>query len=63
MDDHGAFGAEIGECFGHGLDEGLGVDADELSFGVGGVGERAEEVEDGGEAEGSGVRSWYFTAG
>jgi len=49
--DGGAGGAESSERFGDEREEGGVVDADELSLSVGGVGERAEEVEEGREAE------------
>lgn len=52
MDDHGARGAEAEESGGHLVEGGWVVDAEELVASARGVGERAEEVEDGGKGEG-----------
>ena len=51
MDDPGALGAERGQHLGHGLDPGLGEDAEKLAPRPGRIGERAHEIEDGAGAE------------
>ena len=53
VDDEGVAGAEQGHGFGDERDEVRGVDAHDLGGGSGGVGERAEEIEDGADAEGA----------
>ena len=56
VDDERVAGAEEGEGFGDDGNEVGGVDADHLRGCCGGVGKRAEEVEDGADAEGTAER-------
>lgn len=49
--DDGSLGAQSRERAGHRFCEGEVIDADELAAGAGGVRQRAEEIEDGAEAE------------
>ncbi len=53
MDDEGVADAEQAHGLGDDGDEVGGVDAHDLGAGAGGVGERAEHVEDGAHAEGA----------
>lgn len=52
VDDHRTMGAEAEECGGHCVEGGGVVDTEELVSSVGGIGERSEEIEDGGKPEG-----------
>jgi len=53
VDDEGVAGAEEGHGFGYERDSVWSVDTHDLGGGSGGIGEGAEEVEDGADAEGS----------
>src|SRR5207244_8629561 len=53
VDDEGVAGVEEDHGFGGERDEMRGVDAHDLGGGSGGVGERADEMEDGADAEGA----------
>ena len=63
MDDHGAFDSEVEERLGHGDDEFVFVHADELVIRAGGVGQRADGVEDRRHAEGFAGRHCVFDGG
>jgi hypothetical protein len=47
----GALGAQRPQGLGHRLDEAMGRDADHLALGAGRIGQRAQQVEDGAEAQ------------